>query len=365
MKYNTNDPEAVAIHKKMEQLKKFGNVEIYDIISIEEVRKFEEENNIKLPDDYVWFITNVADGCRSPSGSHDYRYNCGFYPLEKTYFSSEYIEADNWEDCSGEEKFSLDISSTGCTGSYGIFLKGEHYGEISDNDEYLAYYSPKKVHGFKEWYNLLLDETLLGYDPSHFDERISGRIEDIIDSYRQNHDIFYLHSVYWKTGWDCRRGVITKKCMNDIYDVFSNETIPENKKSFFHIFINIRYPDMFSVIEQIFVPENYGTIAFYLDTIGGIYFKNGNFENHSFIKNGVIENADRYYPMIRKMLDYLSENESKDFKYAFRIAVMNPEFKASHIEDISNRDFVMKYISGLCNDELKKRIDPYYTQAKK
>ena len=122
---------------------------------------------------------------------------------------------------------------------------------------------------------------------------------------------------------------------------------------------------MFSVIEQIFVPENYGTIAFYLDTIGGIYFKNGNFENHSFIKNGVIENADRYYPMIRKMLDYLSENESKDFKYAFRIAVMNPEFKASHIEDISNRDFVMKYISGLCNDELKKRIEPYYTQAKK
>lgn len=81
MKYNTNDPEAVAIHKKMEQLKKFLEMlKIYDIISIEEVRKFEEENNIKLPDDYVWFITNVANGCRERGHGYDYRYNCGFYP---------------------------------------------------------------------------------------------------------------------------------------------------------------------------------------------------------------------------------------------------------------------------------------------
>ena len=357
MKYNTNDPEAVAIREKMEQLKKFGNVEIYDTISIEEVREFEEEYDMKLPEDYVWFITNVANGCKG-DGFYDYRYSCGFRPLERTYFSSEYTEDDDCDDCSGEEKFSLDISGKGCTGSYGIFLKGEHYGEISDDDEGLAYYHPKRVHGFKEWYNLLLDETLLGYDTSRFDDRISGKIEDILDSYRQNHDMFYLRSIQWKTGWDCRKDVITEKLMNDIYEVFVNETIPENKEVLFFILKNIGYPDMFSVIEQIFIPENYGTIAFYLNITGGIYFKTRNF------KNGVMDGAGRYYPMIRKMLDYLAEKESEYFRHAFEIAVMNPDFKASHIEDISNRDFVMKHISGLYEEELIKRIEPYYTQAK-
>ncbi|MCM1505914.1 MAG: SMI1/KNR4 family protein [Ruminococcus flavefaciens] len=171
MNYNTNDPEAVAMREKMERLKKYNKIKIFDVISIEEVRKFEEENNIKLPDDYVWFITNVANGCTESSGGYNYELSCGFYPLESTEFSSEYIEADKWEDHYGEEKFSLNISSTGCTGSYGIFLKGEHYGEISDNDEGLAYYEPKRVHGFKEWYNLLLDVTLSGHSRLDFDRR--------------------------------------------------------------------------------------------------------------------------------------------------------------------------------------------------
>ena len=354
MKYNTNDHEAVAIHKKMEQLKKFGNVEIYDAISIEEVRKFEEENNIKLPDDYVWFITNVADGCKCGE-FHDYRYNCGFFPLEKTYFSSEDI--GNY--CEGDENFSLDISSKGCSYSYGIILKGEHHGDISDNADGLSYYYPKRVHGFKEWYNTLLDETLLGYDPAHFDERISGRIEDIIDSYQQNHDMFYICSVLWKVGWNCRKSVITKRLMNDIYEVFVNETIPKNKEILSSILINIGYPDIVNVIKQIFIPENYESIAFYLDKKNGIYFN-----DNRHLEKGVIKKAGRYYNMIKKMLDYLAENESKDFKYAFRIAVMNPKFEAIHIESISNRDFVMKHISGLYEDELKKRIEPYYTKSK-
>lgn len=356
MKYNTNDPEAVAIREKMEQLKKFGDVEIYDTISIEEVRKFEEENNIKLPDDYVWFITNVANGCKG-DGFYDYRYSCGFYPLEHTYFSNEYIDGDDFDDCSGEEKFSLDISGKGCTGSYGIFLKGEHYGEISDDDEGLSYYSPKRVHGFKEWYKLLIDETLLGYAPSRFCERISGKIEDILESYKQNHDMFYIRSIQWKVGRDCRKDVITEKFINDIYDVFSNETIPENKEVLFFILIAIGYPDIFSVIKRIFIPENYEAIVFDLDTTNGIYFN-----DHRHLEKGVIKNTGRYYPMIRKMLDYLAENESEYFRHAFRIAVMNPEFKASDIESISNRDFVMKHI--LYADELKKRTEPYYTQAK-
>ena len=61
--YNTSDPEAVEIRKKIEKLITIDpRVEIYDVISIEEVEKFEIENDIILPEDYVWFITNVENG---------------------------------------------------------------------------------------------------------------------------------------------------------------------------------------------------------------------------------------------------------------------------------------------------------------
>ena len=172
--------------------------------------------------------------------------------------------------------------------------------------------------------------------------------------------MFYLRSIQWKTGWDCRKDAITEKCMNDIYEVFVNETISENKEVLFLILKNIGYPDMFSVIEQIFIPENYETIAFSLATTRGIYFKG----RYRYLTNGVIDGAGRYYPMIRKILDYLAGNESQYFRHAFEVAVMNPEFKASHIEDISNRDFVMKHISGLYEEVLIRRIEPYYTQSK-
>ena len=81
MKYNTNDPEAVEIRKKLEIL----DVQLNDVISIEEVRKFEAENDVKLPDDYVWFITNVGNG----GGLYcDYRY-CGFFPLKRHIFQTK------------------------------------------------------------------------------------------------------------------------------------------------------------------------------------------------------------------------------------------------------------------------------------
>ena len=61
--YNTNDPEAVAIRKKIEKLQSMGReAELYDVISLEDVELFEFVYEVKLPEDYVWFITNVENG---------------------------------------------------------------------------------------------------------------------------------------------------------------------------------------------------------------------------------------------------------------------------------------------------------------
>ena len=62
-KYNTSDPEAVEIRKKIEILQsKNPAIKLYDVISKEDVELFEYVNGVKLPEDYVWFITNVGNG---------------------------------------------------------------------------------------------------------------------------------------------------------------------------------------------------------------------------------------------------------------------------------------------------------------
>ena len=76
-KYNTNDPEAVAIRKKIEKLQSMNPaIKINDVISKEDVELFELANDVKLPEDYVWFITNVGNGGTWRNG--EYR----FYPLD-------------------------------------------------------------------------------------------------------------------------------------------------------------------------------------------------------------------------------------------------------------------------------------------
>lgn len=346
MKYNTNDPEAVEIRKKLEIL----DVQLNDVISIEEVRKFEEENDVKLPDDYVWFITNVGNG----GGLYcDYRH-CGFFPLKETYFSAE------GED--GQEKFSLDISSKGCSYSYGIILKGEHYGEISENGDGESYYYPKRVHGFKELYVTLINEKLLGYCDLAFDKRISGKIEDIIEEYKKNHNILYIQSILWKANKFFRKNknpVTSEKTTVEIYKVFINETVAENKLVLAYILIELDYFDCFSVIKEIFIPENYEKIAFKIRHDCNLYFI-----NNRKIKLGVTENAERYYDMILEMLKYLLETRNDNFKYCLELAVMNSKFKINNILDIIENEFVAKYISTIYEDEIKKRLEPYYTKAK-
>ena len=96
--YNRNDAEAVSIRKKIAQLQTMNeDIVINDVISIEDVRRFEEQQNIKLPQDYVWFITNVGNGGTWDDGERP------FYPLADTYFSSS-------ASCCCDKPFSLRIS---------------------------------------------------------------------------------------------------------------------------------------------------------------------------------------------------------------------------------------------------------------
>jgi hypothetical protein len=82
MKRNDLNPDT--IRKKYALLtKKNKAYQLNPVTTLDKVRAFEEENGVILPEDYVWFITNVANGGNWMDGI--YR----FYPLEKSGFDDE------------------------------------------------------------------------------------------------------------------------------------------------------------------------------------------------------------------------------------------------------------------------------------
>lgn len=350
-KFNANDKEAVEIRKKIKYLNSIGyNTKILDVISIEDVRKFESDNNIKLPDDYVWFITNVGNGGTWQNSNYH------FWSLEEAYFSDEALP--DWE--TGQENFSLDILSKGCSYSFGIILKGEHFGEISSNGDRMAFYNNGiKVHGFKELYTKWLNETCMGYDEYGFERRLSGTIEDNLQQYKNLHNIESLWSIFSKINTK----VAYDEFISEVYQIFVSETKNKNKVLFTKILIKSGYKNVHNLLEKIFIPENYSQIIFEL------YVSMNYFEKYLYAE-GVMENAEIYYPMLVEMLKhYEALDKSIDdinLKYCFEMTVMNPDYNENDIIDILTSDDkrIVNCLARFYQENMIKRIGKYIQEAK-
>jgi len=335
-KYNTNDVEAVEIRRKIEYLNLFDyDLKIYDVISMEEVRKFESENNVRLPDDYVWFITNVGNGGTWRDCSYS------FYPLESTYFSDERLSDLE----TGQKDFSLNVLSLGCSYSFGIILKGEHFGEISYNGDGVAVYMDKiKVHRFKELYIKWLNETYMGYDEYGFERRLSGTIEDNLRQYKHLNDIELLWSIFSKIN----SKVVYDEFISEVYEMFVAENENKNKVLFAKILIKSGYKDVLDVLEKIFIPKNYSTIIL---------------ELYLFVR---FENAE-IYPMLVEILKHYETLDKAEFGYCLEMIVTNPEYNEKDIIDILTSDDkkIICYMASVStyNKDIKKRIGKYVDKA--
>lgn len=360
-KYNTNDPEAVEIREKIEYLASIHkDLKINDVISVDEVRKFEAEHQIRLPDDYVWFITNVGNGGTwQPFNGAEWIYS--FYPLEETYFSDERVYADMRADDEdyerGESNFSLDVFSIGCSYSMGIILQGEHYGEISSNGEGEAIYHPLMVHGFKEFYLKWLYEECQGYDISGFENRLYGTIEEHLEQYKAQHELRQLSNIFSKVNKRCA----TEGFISELYDVFCSETENEHKVLLAQTLIKSGYEDVFSVLNEIFSIENYEDVIWELHK-SLKYFSN-------WLKaDGVMNDAEKYYPMLVKAMKYYETAEERNyFKYCFPMTVMNPRFNEKDIIGILTSDDpeIIKYMAFVYEENILNRVGKYIKEAKK
>lgn len=321
-KFNTNDPEAVEIRRKVAAI----GMELYDVTTLDVVRQFEEEAGIKLPADYVWFITNVGNG-----GTWHTESKYPFLPLttaKEAIFADPYLYHVKDE----HEKLSLSVLHRGCTYFFGIILYGEYYGEISQNNDGQICFTPNEntVHNFKELYTAWLDDAYLGYDEFGFERRHRGTVEELFRQYRRSGDIAYLNSVCSKIN----KKTVTKELTSKLRMEFTCEKDNTKKVTLCDILIKTGYKDPFSLIVKIFRPENYDRIIGYIHRPLK-YFKDW------MNAEGVMDGAEIYYPMLVEMLKYFNSRTQFDTFYFDRCLIMvikNPRYNEADIIDVLTTD---------------------------
>ncbi len=354
-KYNMNDPKAAEIRKKVETMRALyddDDIELYDVIAIEEVRKFEAAHAIRLPDDYVWFITNVGNGGMWHLGEYM------FYPLDQTYFCCEDQPDDPF---GGTKDYSLSVLSMGCSYAFGIILKGEHFGEISSNAESTAKYRPEmQVYSFVELILKWLNEGCLYYHPSELAYRNAGTIEENLAQYQKEPDFMQIWSIYQKLPL-LQSQRVSEQFITNLHDTFVAEKQNKHRLLLAKILLRVCYADMDAVLESLMVPENYDEIVLMLYFSSLCIKGTGNSRKPS-------ETAVRYYPMLLRIMKYCETTRKPDriFQYCFEMTVLNPAFHAKDIEGIltSDAEDILYYLAnGIYQKDVKERIGMYIENA--
>lgn len=349
-KFNTQDPEAVEIRRKVAAI----GMELYDVIDIKAVRAFEAEASVKLPEDYVWFITNVGNG-----GTWRTDYKFPFIPLT-TAEEALFACSEN-----GDEKYALCVIY--CDYGYydGIVLRGECFGEICTIENKRVRTLPENkiyVHSFKEMYNAWLETAYMGYDNEQLClYRHPGIVDELFDKYLDNRDIEFLQSIFVKIN----KKVAKSEFIDRVHTEFLRETDNDKQAKLCDILMKSGYDDPFSLIKRIYCPENYRRIINYLD-YDLKYFE------HWLDAEGVMDGAEVYYPMLVEILKYfntLSEFpfEGLHFKKCFEMTVMNPEFNENDIMEVlkSKNKLILEIISWTYAETVKSRVGKYIKAAEK
>lgn len=179
------------------------------VIPLSTVKNYEKQYNIKLPDEYIFFLTKIGNGGAGP----DY----GIYPLEDSIrytpyligytpdeaknmpvFLNKSMTKDEWNkktdilenmDDDEYDKYErtiysgqLEIGTEGCSGCMTLMIKGEYYGEIvlTNLDLYMPQFTDMT---FMQWYEKFFDWIVKGYD-THFIYSVNSLTEkEIISAY--------------------------------------------------------------------------------------------------------------------------------------------------------------------------------------
>ncbi len=185
-------------------------------LSEADVRDFEQQHSLQLPEDYRAFITTIGHG-----GNHS-RYGAagphyGLYALAQTIRDKDYlsepcllypnISPEDWQkhlefleqDDIADEDYDhysntlfqglVEIGTQGCTYQTCLVLTGEHRSRVVYiDDEFIR--TPFFPHeaNFLEWYERWLDEVIHGYDVTDFGYFMGGDEVALIQKFQQSSD---------------------------------------------------------------------------------------------------------------------------------------------------------------------------------
>ncbi len=198
-------------------------------LGVDEVRKFEKEYNISLPEEYQLFLTKIGNGGidykKSSVGNSGAGPSYGIFKLghpnqfisesslqylEKKPFFNEEVTKEQWEKAFGEiddipdegcdkemvKAYSgvLNIGFCGCSGFHGIILNGKNKGRIIrtyDEIEYCPDFLEET--NFLDWYESWLDRIISGKEFMREHRGILKNEKDIIARFVSD-----INDTYWQ-----------------------------------------------------------------------------------------------------------------------------------------------------------------------
>ncbi|WP_442603092.1 SMI1/KNR4 family protein [Paenibacillus sp. KN14-4R] len=198
------------IRRKLEQAAKadpeckvFGarahRYKLNEPLSLAELRRFEREHGIALPEPYAAFVTELGNGGAGPY--------YGIHPLG----AKQAIDLDlighpsplrpgaklepsgtpsgDWDDDfedDEDEKYPglLNIGEQGCSYETMLMITGDYRGKViyADLDSRKTFFTYEA--NFLDWYERWLDETIAGYDSAWFGLRRGGDDRELMELYR-------------------------------------------------------------------------------------------------------------------------------------------------------------------------------------
>ena len=301
--------------ERLVKKQRFSELCLYDTVTPEEVAEFEREHDITLPEDYVWFITNVGNGGRWYDKYGNYR----FEKLRETFVCRLY-DRDTGERA---DKYALAVLSKGCSYCLAIVIKGKDRGRICSTDGYTASPCyPMTVNNFRELYVKWLEEISRGYAEYAFERRSYGTLEQHFRDYERN----CSREVLTDLGSKITPEAVSKKLMRRLAAAFYTEQDKEKKQALFMILAGIKYPYPLNIFREMFVPEYYDDILFVLDSYYG-YLRD--------FDRRVMEEAEKFYPMLVEIAhDKGIMADKLNISKCLKMVIMNPLFCLADIEDI-------------------------------
>ncbi|MDE7309512.1 MAG: SMI1/KNR4 family protein [Lachnospiraceae bacterium] len=182
--------------------------QLNQVVSLKEVRQFEEKHHVKLPEEYVFFLTKVGNGGAGP----DY----GIYSLDEVKshnsksicregafaFIDKNLTEDAWdimmEEMLNDEKYDalmddmseglLIIGTQGCPHDNILMCKGSEQGKIvyfnwDLESEFFPYFTGM---GFLEWYESYFREIIADHKVDSYGSYSLKSEEELRNSYKEN-----------------------------------------------------------------------------------------------------------------------------------------------------------------------------------